>query len=526
MNKMIFEALRHIRAMSRHLWLGLFTAWSVAVIGAIVVFLIPKKYEASARIFVNTDSILKPLMDGMAVQPDTNQRVALLSKVIISRPNVERLIHETGLDSKAKTAEQHERLIDDVMKVLSIQGSGARDNIYTLKFQDTSPDRARRMIELLVTKFISTSQRTDTDAAKQFLDEQAATYEKKLQDAENRLKEFKLQNMAGLASGESKDQVAQLAAVGAQLEAAKLQLHEAENSRDALRRSLLGENGGNAGTITPATAPSTNVFTLAQSAAELDARIDAVQRNLDSMLQKYTDNHPDVISAQRMLYDLKEQRRKAAASPGKADVSLADAAVPGGRAAEQLKVSLAQAEAAVASLRVRVAEYGGRYANLREAVRRMPEYEAQLAQLTRDYEMNKKNYENLAARRESANIADDMLSVSGVADFKLIDPPRASPNAVSAPKSLMLLATLLLALATGSGTMFLAKEIRGSFYDSVQLQEVTALPVLGMVSMVVNDNMRAAERTRTKRLAQTAAALLAAYFFVVALAFLLTKPIA
>lgn len=526
MNKVIFEAMRHARAMAHYLWLGLFTAWAIAVVGAIVVFLIPKKYEASARIFVNTESILKPLMVGMAVQPDTNQRVALLSKVIISRPNVERLIHETGMDIKAKTAEQHERLVDDVMKVLSIQGSGAHDNIYTLKFRDTSPERARRMIELLLTKFISTGQRTDTDAAKQFLDEQATTYEKRLQEAENRLKEFKLQNMVGLASGESKDQVTQLAAVGAQLEDAKLQLREAENSRDALRRSLHGESSEATGAIAPAAASQTGAITLAQPVEELDTRIATVQRDLDSLLQRYTENHPDVIGARRLLRELKEQRRKAAAQYGKGAVMLTEVAAAGGRASEQLKVSLAQAEANVASLRVRVAEYGGRYANLREAVRRMPEYEAQLAQLTRDYEMNKKNYENLAARRESANIADDMLSVSGVADFRLIDPPRVSPNAVSVPKSLMLLATIVLALAIGGGVMFLAKEIRGRFYDSIQLQEVTSLPILGMVSMVVNDNMRAASRAHSRRLLRTAAIMLVTYFIVVVTAFLLTKSIA
>lgn len=519
MNNLIFEALRHIRAMGRFLWLGLFTAWSVAVIGAIVVFLIPKKYEASARVFVNTDSILKPLMVGMAVQPDTNQRVALLSKVIISRPNVERLIRDTGMDDKAKTAEQRERLIDDVMKVLSIQGSGARDNIYTLKFLDKNPERARHMIELLVAKFISSSQQTDTDAAKHFLDEQAATYEKRLQDAENRLKEFKLRNMAGVASGESKDQVAQLATVGAELEEAKLQLREAENSRDALRRSLSGESSEAAGMIASlSAAPS-------QAAADLDARIDAVQRNLDSLSQRYTDNHPDVIGTRRTLHDLQEQRKKAAPEYGKTGVVLTAGLAAGNRASEQLKVSLAQAEATVASLRVRVAEYSARNANLREAVRRMPEYEAQLAQLTRDYEMNKKNYESLAARRESANIADDMLSVSGVDDFKLIDPPRVSPNAVSTPKSLMLLATLLLALATGAGIMFLAKEVRGRFYDCVQLQDTTSLPVLGTVSMVVNDTTRAEQRARSTRLMQTAGALLATYFIVVASAFLLTKPL-
>jgi polysaccharide chain length determinant protein (PEP-CTERM system associated) len=518
MDKLIFEVLRHARAMCRYLWLGLFTAWGVALIGAVAVFVIPKKYEASARVFVNTDSILKPLMAGMTVQPETNQRVALLSKLIISRPNVEKLIRETGLDARITTTEQKEKLIDNVIRVLDIQGSGGRDNIYVLTFRDTEPERAKHMVELLVAKFIETSKHNDTDAAKRFLDEQAATYERKLQEAESRLKEFKLKNMAGLVTGESKDHVAQLATVGEQLEQARLQLREAENSRDAFRRGLAGED------VIAAT--SAGNATVSESVADLDARIDAMKRTLDGLLQKFTDSHPDVVGARRVIQELQEQRRTVAAEYGKAGIPVTRVAVNGPRASEQLKVSLAQAEASVASLRVRAAEYAGRYNSLREVVRRMPEYEAQLAQLNRDYETNKKNYENLVARRESVSIADDMQSVSGVADFRLIDPPRVSPSAVSPPRALMLLATLALALAAGAGIMFIAKEVRGRFYDRAQLQEIISLPVLGVVSIVVNDAMRLEGRRRSRRLAWTAGTLLCIYVAVVASAFVLTKPVA
>ncbi|TFV95049.1 chain length-determining protein [Oxalobacteraceae bacterium OM1] len=517
MDKVIFEALRHLRAMRQHLWLGMLTAWIVAVAGAVVVFSIPKKYEASARVFVNTDSILKPLMAGMTVQPETNQRVALLSKVIISRPNVEDLIRQTRLDEKVKSTEQRERLIDTVMQSLKIQGTGDRDNIYVLKFRDTDAARATLMIELLVNKFISSSKRNDTtEAAKQFLDEQSTAYEKRLQEAESRLKEFKLKNMTGMMTGEPRDQVAQLAQVAQQLVQARLQLREAENPRDAFRRGLADE-----GVVAT---PSGTTTLAADELADIDTRIGAMKRNLDGLLQKYTDNHPDVIGVRRVLGELEQQRQRLLAQTGRTGPVTAQLVSAGPRASEQLKVSLAQAEASVASLRARTSEYAARYATLQETVRRMPEYEAQLAQLNRDYETNKKAYENLVSRRESANIADDMLSVSGVADFRLIDPPRVSPSSVSPARALLLAATLALALGLGVGVTFVAKEARSRFYDRIQLEDVTGLPVLGVVSIVESEANRRAAALRTRRLIQGAAAMLLLYGAVVTTGFLLTKP--
>ncbi|CAN5159966.1 hypothetical protein BH11PSE11_BH11PSE11_36660 [soil metagenome] len=521
MDKLILEVFRHMRAMWRYRRLGLICAWIVALLTVGLIFSTPKKFVASARIFVNTDSILKPLMAGMTVQPDSGQRIALLSRMVISRPNVEQLVKDTGLEAKAKTTEQRERLIDDVIDVLTIEGVGGdKSNIYLLKYRDTVPERAKHMIELLVAKFIESSQggrTTDTEAAKQFLDEQADSYEKKLLEAEGRLKEFKLQNM-GMVSPDGKDYISQMTFVKDQLSQAQLQLREAENSREAYRKGLAGED--------IAAAPAIGTNAAGESIGDIDIRIEAMKRNLDTLLQKYTEGHPDVTGTRRVLKELNDQRRQLVEEHRKTGVPLtAPAALTGPRASEQLKVSLAQAEASVASLRARVSEYAGRYNQLREIALRMPEYEAQLAQLNRDYQINKKNYDDLAARRESASISSDMQSVSGVGDFRLIDPPRVAP-AVATSRSVLLLIGLIFSLAAGLGVMFLAKEVRARVYDRSQLSEVAGLPILGVISIVDNERLKREEKLRLRYFTLTAFALFCLYLGVVAAGFLLTKPAA
>lgn len=519
-DKLLLTVLLHLRAMWKYRWRGLYIAFGVALLSAVIVMTIPKRYEASARIYANTDSILKPLMVGMTVQPDINQRVVMLSRVVISRPNVEHIIQATGLDEKVKTPEQREKLVDEVIKYLDLQRSPERGaNIYIVKFKDTKPDRAKHVVELLVSMFIDTSKggsENDADAAKTFLDEQAALYEKKLRDAENRLKEFKLENIDGTAPAEGRDFLTQMSAVGEQLNQAQLQLREAENSRDAYRRGLAGED--------LAAAPSSNAGGIgADNLVDIDSRIDSQKRSLDGLLQRYTESHPDVLGARRVIRELEEQRLRLVDSYRKAGIPLTQAVSTGPRASEQIKVSLAQAEATVASLRARVADYSSRYKQMREMARRMPEYEAELAQLNRDYEVNKKNYESLISRRESANISGDMQTVSGVADFRLVDPPRVAPGAVSPNQPLLLTLSFLLALAAGGVAMFVSKEMRPCIYDRQQLRTATGLPVLGVVSLVDSDQLKAGRKRDLRRLTTVAGGLFAVYSLLIATLFLVTR---
>ncbi len=86
MEQLIAQLTTIAKGMWRFRWPALAVAWVVAIVGVVLVFRVPDKYEATARIFVDTQSILKPLMSGLAVQPNVEQQVAMLSRTLISRP--------------------------------------------------------------------------------------------------------------------------------------------------------------------------------------------------------------------------------------------------------------------------------------------------------------------------------------------------------------------------------------------------------------------------------------------------------
>lgn len=504
MEDIIRQALVILRATWKHRRLGMVVAWIVGAVAAGVILRIPDRYEASARIFVDTQSILKPLMSGLAVQPNVEQQVMMLSRTLISRPNVEKLVRMSDLDLGIKGKAEQDAQIEGLLQALKIQSVG-RDNLYVISYRDTDPGKAQRVVQSLVSIFVESSlgsKRQDSDSARKFLDDQIKTYEKKLEEAESRLKEFKLRNIE-LHTGDGKSGVDRLSDISSLLSQSRLALREAENSRDAIRRQIVGEE--------PVLLPESSSSDSGISLPEIDGRIDVQKRNLDALLQRYTDQHPDVIGTRRLIKDLEEQKRQELMARKKFAQANPGASVSNNPVYQQLKISLVEAESSVASLRARVSEYEGRYKRITELMRTQPQLEADYTQLNRDYDIHKKNYEQLVARRESAELSGDLESVGSSVDFKLIDPPRSSQTPVAPNRLILLPLGLLIALAAGLFAAFAASQIRPVFFDGKSLRDFTGLPVLGTVSLLPNEARSRMERKSLHRFIAATAGLIVAY---------------
>jgi polysaccharide chain length determinant protein (PEP-CTERM system associated) len=496
MQELVQQVLAVLRGMWKFRWPGVVVAWIVAAIAVVVVWRIPDQYEASARIYVDTDSILKPLMSGLAVQPNVDQQISMLSRTLISRPNLEKLVRMADLDLKTASKDDQEKLIEKLGSDMKIATAGGV-NLYTMTYRDTEPDKAKRVIQSMVSIFVESglgASRKDTDSAKTFLAEQIKTFEAKLEEAETRLKEFRLRNI-GAQGPDGKDAASRMGEIAGQLEAARLQLREAENARDAARQQLAAERGQGGATST--TQSLLQESALSVSTPELDARIEGHKRNLDGLLQRYTEQHPDVQSTRRLLKDLEEQKKKEVAELRKAAMLTASAspsAANSSLAAQELGRMLAASEVQVAALKARVGEYAARYAAAKESLKVAPQIEAEAAQLNRDYAITKKNYEDLVARRQSAVMSGELDVASGVAEFRLIDPPRVAPKPVAPNRLLLLPVALLAALAAGLGVAFAASQLRPTFSDADQLRLATGLPLLGVVTLLTTDADRRRQR--------------------------------
>ena len=461
------QILNLLKAIGKYRWHAVIIAWVVALAGWLVVYKLPNQYEASARVYVDTQSILKPLLSGMTMLPNLEQQVLFMRRTLISRPNVERVVREVDLDVKATDAKQMNKLVDDMMANIKIAGT-ERDDIYTISYTGTSAREGKDVVQAFLTIFVEGSfgnKKQDSEKAVQFIDDQIRSYEERLAAAENSLKEFKIRHI-GMLPSEGADYGTRMVATNEGLSQARLELAEAEQARNAIRRQISG--GGSGKRPSP-------IFV----DPELDERIANVNKTLDTLRTQYTEQHPDIVANRRLLEQLRERRAEAA----KNTKPSMDPGASYSPMLQQLTVQLSDAEARVASLQARVAEYSGRVGRLRGQGEQVPEIEAQLARLNRDYEVNRENYQKLVERRESAKLSGDLSSATDMLTFRVIDPPTA-PNIPSGPNRLRLFSLVFVAaLLAGLAGAFLLSQLRPTFLSQAALRDATGLPILGSVSM-------------------------------------------
>lgn len=488
MQQLIEQVVDYLRGMWQRRWIGLAVAWVAVIMGSIWVFRLPDQYEASARVYVDTQSMLRPLMQGMTVMPDPGQQTAILSRTLLSRPNIEKIIRKSDLDTSARATA--DSLVDATMGSLKITRTVYGENLYTIAFRYTDPKKARDVVQAALSTFIEQSlgeSRTGTDSARKFLDEQIRDYDQKLKESEARVNAFKLKYM-GLFPTSGKDFVSSMGAVNEQIKDVKLELRIAEQTREGIRRQLQEQTEGRTAALAanPEYAPKITV-------PELDGRIEALKRQIDEALRNYTEQHPDIIGNRRLLARLEEDRNREIEVRRKAAVDRPSALPSGDPVMEQLKVALNEAEANVNTVRAKLSEFESRYLQYKAAAESLPRIDSEFTQLNRDYDIQRSQYASLVSRRETANMTGK-LEDAGVAEFRIIDPPRVTPNPVAPNRFLLLWGLIAGSLAAGLATALAVSQVRPTFHDGRVLREIAGRPLLGMIGMIAGPEFRAKRR--------------------------------
>lgn len=503
-NSAIHESVEKTRAALlgawRKRWIGVATAWIVGGAATVVIALITDRYEANARVYVDTQTVLKPLMAGLAVQPDIDQQVKMLARTLVSRPNIERLVDNPKLGLAPARASDREAVLTLLMSKIKVEPAGT-GNLYSISYRDADPSRAQGVVENLVALFMNSSagdKKRDAEEAQRFIDSEIRSYEAKLAAAEGRLKDFKLKNF-GVSGVSNQDYFARISALADSVAKLQTELHAAEQSRDALRRELSAE-------APQLPADSTATGAVAQR-TDAEVRLDQQRAQLDELLRRYTEQHPDVVSVRRVIASLEQQVKAEALARARLDAERGrSGAAATSPVYQRIRISLAQTEADVASLRSRLSAEQSRLQEVRATANRVPQVEAELAQLNRDYEVIRRNYEQLVSRRESASIGVRLDESSQMADFRLVEPPRVTPGPVKPSRFMLALGALVLSIAAGIGGAYVANAVNPAFMSAKALRDAFGHPVLGTVSMFTSSET--ALRLKAERVRFGAAAIL------------------
>lgn len=449
----------------RYRWLALLTAWAVALCGWLMVAQIDARYPATARLFVDTNRILEPLLDGIAVQPNVKQKVALISKTLLSRPNIEELIDELELQETYENINR-DALVGVLQESIDIRDTNESKSIYVVSYSHVDPQKAKDVVQHIIDIFVGSSReadRSDNDTAQQFLDKQIADYVVRLTAAESRLAGFKRKH-AGSLPGEAGGFYKRLENLVQLQRTAQLELQEAINRRSTLQSNLSAEEA--------------KIRSSARTRSPFDSRIAEVQGQLDELLVRYTDRHPQVSILRQSLADLRERRANSGGGSSNSGSLLQNSIVY-----QKLSTLLAEAEAEVSKLQARDANYTARLSVLKGTVDSIPAVEAELAQLDRDYETVRQQHDVLLAKRESASLTANIERDSNDVKIRSIDPPFV-PNRPTDPDRLLLTVLLLIgSVAIGVAVAFFMSLLNPVFYNRRALEHATQLPVLGVVSL-------------------------------------------
>ena len=101
--------IRHLNGLWRRRWLVVAAVWGAALLGWFGVWLLPDRYESRAQVYVQTETILQPVLRDVVASLDYTDRVDVMRLQLLARPNVEEILYRAGLDREIEATSEIER---------------------------------------------------------------------------------------------------------------------------------------------------------------------------------------------------------------------------------------------------------------------------------------------------------------------------------------------------------------------------------------------------------------------------------
>ena len=498
MQEVLEQAIDYLKGI----WLKrryiMIATWLICPIGWVMVSQLDDIYESEARVYADTQSILRPLLRGLTVETNPETQIKLMVKTLLSRPNLERIARMTDLDINASNTSQFEEIITQLKNGIKINQTGRGANIFTIAYSAKDPEIAKKVVQSALTVFIENTlgdNRTDNDSAQEFLDAQIKEYEARLNEAESKVTAFK-QKYNDILPNSSGGYYAELKAEKERLEIAELELKEL-NTQLASAKSQLASSNQQSGSL------SDNIEDNSRVATSYDERIKTLENNLDNLLLRFTDKHPDVVEAQRLVNSLKEARKQELESYYQ-NLAKNDASGSGSASSlstnpiyQEMQIQVNQLENAAASLNVRVNNYKNKVADLENRIHTIPEIEQELTALNRGYEITKRKYNDLLNRKETASLAKSADDNTNKIEFRVIDPPRAETEPAGPNRNLFFIGVTILGFGAGIGLSFLFSQLNPVVTSASQISRATGIPVFGIVSATENLGLKKWHQRKT-----------------------------
>ena len=203
MNGLYDEVLVALHSVWKRRWLALAIGWAIALLGWLVISLIPNKYESTAKLLVQASTLL-PEKVGITAS-DRQQGVDAVRQTLTSAVNLEKVVRGTDLAKQVT----NDREVSERAEALSkrVKVVAEQDNLFKISAEsgDSSLSDAenaklsRQIVQKIIDLFVDGSlsgSRIETGQTIKFLDAQLDARARQLADAETKRSAFEQKYLA------------------------------------------------------------------------------------------------------------------------------------------------------------------------------------------------------------------------------------------------------------------------------------------------------------------------------------------
>jgi polysaccharide biosynthesis transport protein len=419
-----------------------------------VSFAFPRLYRSATLILVEGERMPDSLV--RRVDPETpNRRLQTLRQELLSRTLLEKVAREVksrevGIHSLSAVVEG---MRDDLS--INVRGSDA----FTLEYVDSNPVNAMRVINRLAGLFIESvekERRGRVEGAADFLEAELNDARITLQEREEAVRRFKESRMGSLPE-QTAANLATLQRLQLEEQSVTLSLREARDRMLTLQTSV--------------PRPGREQLTL-PAGAGLDQQLPQLRRELETLRQRYTDEHPDVKTIEARIRALE---KTAASRP---DSALVPAEPTVSDQTQEPRIALLQINAEAKTLQDRLDDIHRRMALFQARVELAPRTEQELATLTRDFELLRTNYTSLLAKKLDVRMAAKLESRWRGESFRIVDEARVPEHSFFPNRSLFAVGGLLAGFVIGLASAFIIEALAHTIKDATELRSIVDAPIL------------------------------------------------
>ncbi|PCJ27287.1 MAG: hypothetical protein COA96_03630 [SAR86 cluster bacterium] len=481
----------YLRALSENRILVAACILAVSVSCLLLAATWPKSFTASASIYADNSNILQPLMEGNAVTTGIVDQARMAQDILFNRDFADLILESGGWDVDILSQAQKDELIGTVQGHTIIANVSRNPaSLIKISHTDESPIRAFSITQRYTSLFIKQSvvaKQEESRNAFGFIENQVASYQTKLQESERKLSLFKSEHNLGTLTNSNN----RISGYRAEMERLELDLVQVETEIRSVESQLAGENA------------------VSKDLSEINAirgRINALQIVLDGLRARFHDNYPDVVQVQNQISDLQGMLESDRISP------IISTELDEGEGVTPLHQELrSQLAALKTSSEAMLSQHSGISVLLaaeEERSKLINESEAELAELTRDYNVTQDFYNEMLQRLENARVSMHLDEEEQGVTFKIQESAVIPTQPDGFTFSQLMMGSIILALCAPIGLLIVYMELDTRIKSESNWSESWPPMLITIPHMQTENVRRVADRYFT---AMVAAAMVSIY---------------